>query len=320
MKLTKLSNLFDLKYGVNLELMNLDICDTHSKESVCFVSRTSTNNGVSAFVKKIDNLEPIAANTLTVAAGGSVLSTFLQPFPYYSGRDLYFLTPKQPMSEQELVYYSLCIEKNKYKYNYGRQANRTLKDLLVPAIVPNKFKNLQIEDKLITQPLTNDTSALSEQNWNWFKIEDIFALERGKCGSAEKILIKGEGVAYVGAKKENNGFMYNVLRNHKYITNGNCVVFIGDGQGSVGYSTYQEEDFVGSTTLSIGRNKMLNKYNAQFIIALLDKERFKYSFGRKWNGEKLKKTNVKLPTTSDGTPDWKYMTDYIKSLDYSAGI
>ena len=148
----------------------------------------------------------------------------------------------------------------------------------------------------------------------------MFSFERGKCGSAEKLLEKGGKVSYIGAKKEDNGFMYKVLRNENYITKGNCIVFIGDGQGSVGYSTYQEEDFIGSTTLSMGRNEKLNKFNAIFLITLLDKERFKYSFGRKWNGEKLKNTKIKLPADKDDMPDWEFMENYIKSLPYSAGV
>ena len=114
--------------------------------------------------------------------------------------------------------------------------------------------------------------------------------------------------------------MYRVVRDGKYVSKGNCLVFIGDGQGSVGYSTYQEADFIGSTTLSMGRNKNLNKYSGIFIITLLDKERFKYSFGRKWNGEKLKNTKIKLPADKEGLPDWKFMEEYIKSLPYSKSV
>ena len=244
MRLTKLSNLFEIKYGVNFELINLEEMPSFSDDSVCFVSRTESNNGVSAFVKKQDGVTPIPAGTLTVAAGGSVLSTFLQPYSYYSGRDLYFLTPKKNMTERELIYYSICLRRNKYKYNYGRQANKTLKDILVPESVPEKFKNLEI-DSLNTKPLNSSEKPLNNENWKWFKLSDLFTFERGKCGSAEKLLKKGNGVSYVGAKKEDNGFMYKVVRDESYITKGNCIVFIGDGQGSVGYSTYQEEDFIG---------------------------------------------------------------------------
>ena len=44
------------------------------------------------------------------------------------------------------------------------------------------------------------------------------------------------------------------------ISKGNCITFIGDGQGSIGYTTYQPIDFIGSTTLTCGYNYKLNKY------------------------------------------------------------
>ena len=68
------------------------------------------------------------------------------------------------------------------------------------------------------------------------------------------------------------------------------------------------------------RTLLVNKYNGLFIVTLLDKERFKYSFGRKWNGEKLRNTKIKLPFDKDSNPDWQLMEGYIKSLPYSLSI
>lgn len=159
MNLVKLDSLFDVKYGTNLELNAL----VQSENGINFVSRTANNNGVSARVRRIENLEPIQAGVLTVAGGGSVLETFLQPEPFYSGRDLYYLTPKVKMSVPEKLFYACCIRANKYKYSYGRQANKTMKNLLIPdikdipkwvnslpkAVCENMIKNMSL-DKLIS--------------------------------------------------------------------------------------------------------------------------------------------------------------------------
>ena len=40
------------------------------------------------------------------------------------------------MTLTEKLYYCMCIKANDYRYNFGRQANKTLKDIDVPAIVP----------------------------------------------------------------------------------------------------------------------------------------------------------------------------------------
>ena len=60
----------------------------------------------------------------------------------------------------------------------------------------------------------------------------------------------------------------------------------------------------------------LNKYTAMFLITILDKERYKYSFGRSWSGERFKNTELYLPKNAEGEIDWYYMEEYIKSLSY----
>jgi hypothetical protein len=139
--LVKVNDLFNVVYGVNLELVNLIQCKSTDIGSIPFVSRTENNNGVSAFVEQEIDIEPNPAHTLSVAGGGSVLSTFYQPLPYYSGRDVYTLIPKYKMEVFEMLFYANCIKVNRYKYNYGRQANKTLKDILLPSEINKEFTN-----------------------------------------------------------------------------------------------------------------------------------------------------------------------------------
>lgn len=135
MKLVALSSLFSVTYGVNLELNKM----TLQADGMPFVGRSDRNNGVTARVVPIPGITPNPAGTLSVAGGGSVLATFLQIEPYYSGRDLFYLTALEPMTDSQKLYYCACIRSNRYRYSYGRQANKTLKELLIPALndIPN---------------------------------------------------------------------------------------------------------------------------------------------------------------------------------------
>ena len=128
MKLVPLSSLFSVTYGVNLELNRM----TLDRAGLPFVGRSERNNGVTARVAPVPGLTPNPAGTLSVAGGGSVLATFLQIEPYYSGRDLFYLTPLVKMTDSQKLYYCSCILANRYRYSYGRQANKTLKDLPLP--------------------------------------------------------------------------------------------------------------------------------------------------------------------------------------------
>ncbi len=147
-----LGDIFDAQYGSNLELNAQKIMDEDAGESVAFVSRTSKNNGVSARIKPVVGLAPLPAGTLSVAVSGSVLETFLQPGPYYSGRDVYYLEPRCTLSDMEKLYYCLCIRANAFRYNYGRQANKTLKHILLPAPdeIPDWVKSFDFPDFVTT--------------------------------------------------------------------------------------------------------------------------------------------------------------------------
>ncbi|CEP85343.1 restriction endonuclease subunit S [Paraclostridium sordellii] len=158
-----IDDIFNVKYGVNLELNNCDETTSDDVDAVNFVSRSRENNGVTAYIKRIPELEPQEAGLITVAAGGSsVLSTFVQNEPFYSGRDLYLLIPKEEMSIYTKLYLCTIITANKYKYSYGRQANKTLEkiELMLPTTSEGKpdynymekyIKSLPYSDRILEE-------------------------------------------------------------------------------------------------------------------------------------------------------------------------
>lgn len=138
-----LSNIFDIKYGHSLELNRLT--QVQPPQGVNFVSRTTQGNGISARVQLPPNVSPAPGQTLSCALGGTPLTTFYQPEEYVCGRDVSVLTPLNPMTKAEMLWWKTAIEANRYRYSYGRQANRTLSSLLVPA-APPKYLNTVVED------------------------------------------------------------------------------------------------------------------------------------------------------------------------------
>jgi hypothetical protein len=133
-KLVPVSQLFDPAYGSNYELNHLE----ESENGIAFVSRTSRNNGISARVELTMD-EPTPAGCLTVALGGSVLEVFLQDEPTYQGRDVAVLVPKNSMTNDEKLWYATAIRQHQFKFSFGRQANKKLKELLIP-LCPESFK------------------------------------------------------------------------------------------------------------------------------------------------------------------------------------
>lgn len=130
--MTKISDLFALKYGHSLELNRLH--KSTKADAVNFVGRSAVNNGVTAKVSKIADVSPAAAGTLTVALNGQGGAgvAFVQPAPYYTAFHVMILSPKFAMTEKEKLWWAFCITANRFRYGFGRQANRTLKHLDLP--------------------------------------------------------------------------------------------------------------------------------------------------------------------------------------------
>lgn len=172
---------------------------------------------------------------------------------------------------------------------------------------------------------------LDTSQWRGFKIDSLFNnFERGKANQTK--LEEGSDLFYVGAKRGDNGVMLRCAYNEALISTGNCVVFISNGQGSVGYANYMDVDFVASTDLVLGYADWLTPEIGLFLATIFSLERPKYSFGRKW-GRFLRETVVDLPIQCDETgepiidptkkynpqgyvPDWQFMEDFIRSLQH----
>jgi hypothetical protein len=122
-----------MEYGHSLELNRLE--QLSGRDAVNFVGRAARNNGVTSKVAPISSIAPASAGTITVALNGQGGAgvAFLQPFPYYCGFHVMILTPRLPMTEQELLWWATCISANRFRFGFGRQANRTLKGLKLPA-------------------------------------------------------------------------------------------------------------------------------------------------------------------------------------------
>lgn len=310
----KVSDLFDVKYGVNLELSGCEKVDWNDEKGINFVARTSINNGVVAKVAKTEGIEPQAAGTLSCAAGGSVLSTFLQTQPYYSGRDLYVLTPKREMSLNEKLYWCMAIKANAYRFNYGRQANKTLKNIILPDAVPEWVEAVEITP-VSTKIIKPDEVDLT--NWSFYTLDDLFQFKKGKR-LTKADMIPGN-VNYLGAISENNGVREKIETDVCWEPN--CITI--NYNGSVGEAFYQAKPFWASDDVNVLYAKdfwEMNKYIAMFLITVIKENKYRFGYGRKWTIEKMKETVIKLPCREDGMPDFIRMEQYIRSLPYSDRI
>ena len=234
------------------------------------------------------------------------------------------LKDQNARSSYVYLFIQTLLKANRFKYTYGRKVTEALygKTIIKLPSTAEGTPDWQWMESYIaslhSKPLTTRNfphpRPFNTNEWKWFKLQNLFSrFEVGK--GHDTILDDGDECFYLGAKKSDNGIMRTCAMNEDLIQKGNCIVFICNGAGSVGYANYMDKPFIGTTDLVMGYADWLNPRTGLFVSTVLCKERFKYSFGRKWKTH-LRETQIKLPSTPDGDPDWQWMEDYIKSLPY----
>ncbi|SUI87901.1 restriction endonuclease subunit S [Shewanella morhuae] len=320
--MVELQEIFNVKYGVNLELNKL----TQSKDGINFVSRTVKNNGVSAVVELVEGKEPIEAGVITVSGGGSVLEAFLQPEPFYSGRDLYYLEPKFKLTTAQKLYYCVCIRANKYKYSYGRQANRTLKHLKVPHFddFPKWVNNADLSIyEGVDKPKINNSKPLLPSFKDTVKVEEIFEVVNGiaATGLKEKDKAFENSVMYIRPAATQARTLRSYIAKFsvpedKIFPQGSLFVST-NGEGSHSYSYVSTDEFVPNSDVSVLIPKgEISIEEKLFYAKCITANRYLFSYGRKPKGNKLK--SIKIPKLEG--KDIEKVISYINSLPYSSNI
>ena len=148
-----------------------------------------------------------------------------------------------------------------------------------------------------------------------FSIGELFRIESGRCKNAGELEHDDTGIPYVGATNRNNGVLDVVKPVEGLSMKGNCIAFVKQGEGSVGYSVYKHEDFIASTAIAAGYAPFLNRYTGMFITVSADKVRGKYSFNYPRSDSRLKKEMIQLPADDSGRPDWNFMERYMRERE-----
>lgn len=155
-------------------------------------------------------------------------------------------------------------------------------------------------------------------NWKYFKLKELFNYNRGHTLTIEnKDVYKGE-VPCINGSAENNGIL--CFLSHGITDEGfklqPCPSLSLSRVGNSGQTFLQTKPyFIADNAFSLVLKTNQSKEVYLFLSTILNKERFKYSYGRTISIKKYLETEIKLPCI-DSEPDWKYMNDFIKTLNY----
>lgn len=313
----KLSDMFEIMYPKTLVYSDM----IPDKNGINFVSSQEKNNGIVGRVQEVDGIKIYPKGCITVPLKGSVLMAHLQPQKCYVAHQIAVLLPKKSMSIQEKLYYVTLIRHNSYKYNYGRQADKTIGDIYIPdGEIYNTDRTKSLRYDIITTHNRYSQRPLNIDSWQEFKVGDYFdvylssgdlkidACEPGKIPLVSSGATNNGIVGYIDEKGDEKA---QIFKANSITVDMFCNAF------------YQNNDYY---AVSHGRVNILypkfkcNPFIGCFICSIINNERFKYSYGRAVYSDEISRMVIKLPTTSGNVPDFNFMENYIKSLPYGDRI
>lgn len=303
----------------------------HKDGQTPYVSSTSLNNGIDGFIGNDGSVRRFN-NCLTLANSGSVGCAFYHQYTFVASDHVTKLK-RDGLDKYAYLFMIPIINRLSEKYSFNREINdeRIKREkLLLPATdkgeidfvfmsafmkeVEHNILNTTL--KVFKERLNVNKSKLGGVNWKNFLLRDLFPiLVAGKSKGLNHIEKSDDGISYLGATNQNNGVLCFVDRDKSTIQKGNCIAFIRNGEGSMGYSVYKAEDFIATSDMTLGYNKRLNRYTGTFITTIADRVRGKYNFGYKRSATRLSKEIITLPIDSNGMPDWTYMENFMRNIE-----
>lgn len=251
------------------------------------------------------------------------------------------LTPKAQMTEAEKLWWALCITANRFRFGFGRQANRTLKDLVLPdpANMPSWVKQVDVStyEGAAASFLPEPPPSLEPAAWKSFRYDEVFEVRKGYYNKKPPQAEAGTGIPFIGATEYENGIT-------SYVSEADLAAYSRDGtvkadeplerklfpgecitvsnNGSVGEAFYQATPFTCShdvNPLYLRDKKVkLTPRLGLFLAAVIRADKYRWGYGRKWRPIRMPSSLISLPVTLAGEPDWEYMERYVGSLPYSA--
>lgn len=303
----------------------------HVEGRTPYVSSTAINNGVDRFIGNSDSVRKFN-DCLTLANSGSVGYSFFHQYEFVASDHVTQLK-REGLDKYAYLFMIPIINRLSEKYSFNREINdeRIKRERILLPVNENgdidfEFMSSfmkQVESDILntTIPLLNNrlndsVLELGGVNWANFFIYELFSpLESGKSKGLNHIEKTDNGVSYLGATNLNNGVLCFVSPDNKATQRGNCIAFIRNGEGSMGYSVYKAEDFIATSDISVGRHPRLNRYTGTFITTVADRVRGKYNFGYKRSPARLSKEILTLPITKSGEPDWDFMENYMRAKE-----
>jgi len=154
---------------------------------------------------------------------------------------------------------------------------------------------------------------LDFKKWEPVRLDSLFTISGTATTPKPELGPSAEGKhPYVTTQSANNS------------VRGWCDTFTEEGEvltidsAVAGFCAYQPLSFAASDHVEklTPKGFKINPEVGLFLATVINTERYRYSYGRKFNQNRIRKTEIKLPHKNN-KPDWEYMKNYMKGLPHS---
>ena len=305
--------------------------------NIPLVSAGRSNNGIVRFIDKSgDGISEIfPANYITLDMFGNA---FYQNKAFYAvshGR-VNILKPKFTLTKNIALFIVTIINQESYRFSYGRAlyssdvVNMIIK---LPSNADDGAPDWEYMENYIKslyhKPLTTKNRGLlvpnlNLQSWKEYRFGNLISkIYKAKAINKDDLTPAPDAenaIRYITRTGEDNGceLLADIREVDPRTIEKPNAISIGDTTATC---FYQNDNFItGDHMVIVRADSWLNKYTAMFILAILNNEQYRYSYGRAFLMDGIRDTMIRLPADRHGNPDWQFMENYIKSLPYGDRI
>lgn len=179
--------------------------------------------------------------------------------------------------------------------------------------------------KKITTSVRSQYKEMKLSEWKKFKLTELFNICRGN--GLSRVSLDDDydnGVNFISRQSYNNGVnsVVEQLDSIKPFDSGCITVALGGEY--LGSSFVQLRPFYTGAHMAVltPKDNRMTLFSKLFICTLIRFEsKIKYcAFGRELDTHIDREFSIKLPVTRDGTPNWNWIDNYMKSLPYGDRI
>lgn len=296
-----------------------------------YITRSDFNNGVALFVGKEQREKYRIDQGNVITIGLDTQTVFYQPYSFYTGQNIQVLFNKylnRYTAKFIIPLLKMQVSKLSWGGNGATLGRLKRMQLLLPISEDNlpdyafmeqyikererqliqKYKNFIGENIQSGGGVLTDLKSVK---WKVFYINEIFSISAGK--RLTKADMDSGQIPFIGATDSNNGITnWIATPNSSFDKN----VLGVNYNGSVVENFYHPYGCIFSDDVKRLhlREHADNKYILLFFKTVILQQKVKYTYGYKFNGQRMERQKILLPVNEEDRPDYEFMEQYGKQI------